>query len=74
MSTSPGLRCPEHASIMVQAGATSVIALDGGGSSMMYIKGQGNQIRPSDGSERVVGNFLGAYALGSGPSPHCPTQ
>lgn len=47
---------------------------DGGGSSMMYVRGQGQVID----SSRLVANHLGILARGSGASPHCqerpPTQ
>ena len=43
---------------------------DGGGSSQMYVRGQGQIID----SGRQVNNHLGLYARGSGPSPMCPNH
>ncbi|MGV3625818.1 MAG: thrombospondin type 3 repeat-containing protein, partial [Archangium sp.] len=36
--------------------------LDGGGSSAMFVRGQGVVNRPSDGTERVVANHLAVFA------------
>jgi hypothetical protein len=43
---------------------------DGGGSSQMYVRGQGQVID----SGRQVNNHLGLFARGSGPSPMCPNH
>ena len=43
---------------------------DGGGSSQMYVKGQGQIVT----SGRLVANHLGIVANGAGPSPMCPNQ
>jgi hypothetical protein len=43
---------------------------DGGGSSQMYVRGQGQIID----SGRQVNNHLGLFARGSGPSPMCPNH
>lgn len=43
---------------------------DGGGSSQMYVKGQGQIVT----SGRLVANHLGIVANGTGPSPMCPNQ
>jgi hypothetical protein len=42
--------------------------LDGGGSTQMYVKGQGQIVT----SGRLVANHLGVMAKGSGASPMCP--
>lgn len=43
---------------------------DGGGSSQMYVKGQGQIVT----SGRLVANHLGIVATGSGASPMCPNK
>lgn len=43
---------------------------DGGGSSQMFVKGQGQIVT----SGRLVANHLGIIAAGSGPSPMCPNK
>ena len=40
----------------------------GGGSSQMYVKGQGQIVT----SGRLVANHLGIVATGKGASPMCP--
>ncbi len=42
--------------------------VDGGGSTQMYVQGQGQIIT----SGRLVANHLGVYASGTGASPQCP--
>jgi hypothetical protein len=66
-----GMTCDELAFVMALEGAYDAVALDGGGSSTMVVNGAVRN-RPSDGSERTVGNHLAFYASGSGPAPHCP--
>lgn len=44
--------------------------MDGGGSSQMYVRGQGQIVT----SGRLVNNHLGVRAKGSGPSPMCPNS
>ncbi len=61
-TASVGMTCTELASLMKGLGAYQAINLDGGGSTTMYLKGTGVVNRPSDGSERVVGNHLAVYA------------
>ncbi len=46
------------------------MAVDGGGSTQMYVEGQGQIID----SGRLVANHLGIFASGSGDSPQCPSQ
>ncbi len=43
---------------------------DGGGSSQLYVAGQGQLVT----SGRLVANHLGVFAEGSGPSPQCPSK
>lgn len=43
---------------------------DGGGSSQMFVRGQGQIVT----SGRLVANHLGIIATGSGPSPMCPNK
>jgi uncharacterized protein (TIGR03382 family) len=59
---SAGMTCTELASLMKGLGAYKAINLDGGGSTTMYIRGSGVVNKPSDGTERVVGNHLGLFA------------
>ncbi len=57
---SKGASLPELADIMLNLGSHRAINLDGGGSTAMYIRGEGGLInKPSDGNERVVANHLG---------------
>jgi hypothetical protein len=66
-SISAGMTCTELAALMKSFGADDAFNLDGGGSSTMYLRGTGVVNKPSDGTERVVGNHLAIYApkLGS---------
>lgn len=66
-SVSAGMTCTELAALMKSFGADDSFNLDGGGSSTMYLRGTGIVNKPSDGTERVVGNHLAIYAprLGS---------
>lgn len=43
---------------------------DGGGSSQLYVAGQGQLVT----SGRLVANHLGVYATGSGDAPMCPSR
>ncbi len=61
-SLSVGMRCDEEATLMKGLGAWTALNLDGGGSSTMYLSGQGVVNSPSDGVERTVGNHLAVYA------------
>ena len=59
-SVSAGATTRELGGLMAELGAWRAINLDGGGSTTMYIAGEGGVVnRPSDGSERVVANHLG---------------
>jgi hypothetical protein len=66
-SISAGMTCTELAALMKSFGADDAFNLDGGGSSTMYLRGTGVVNKPSDGTERVVGNHLAIFApkLGS---------
>ncbi|MEW5740357.1 MAG: phosphodiester glycosidase family protein [Myxococcota bacterium] len=57
-----GMTCGELATLLHGLGAYHAMNLDGGGSSTMYVQGQGVVNRPSDGSERTVGNHLAVFA------------
>ncbi len=61
-SLSVGMRCDEEAALMKELGAWDAINFDGGGSTTMYVAGQGVVNSPSDGNERTVGNHLALYA------------
>ncbi|TDA68694.1 MAG: copper amine oxidase [Clostridia bacterium] len=54
---SEGLILEELALLMVQLGARTAVALDGGGSTEMWVQGRVVN-RPSDGSERLLPNGL----------------
>jgi len=55
-----GLDGDELAALMLELGAWDAFNLDGGGSSELYVKGEGGvQNHPSDGRGRGVGNHLG---------------
>lgn len=58
---SRGMTLEELAAWMVSAGAVEAINLDGGGSSAVAANGVLIS-RPSDGSERAVGNGIGVFA------------
>lgn len=66
-----GMTCPELAALMAEFGAFDAVNMDGGGSSTMVVGGTVVN-RPSDGSQRTVGNHLGIQANGSGDAKHCP--
>jgi exopolysaccharide biosynthesis protein len=65
-SLSVGMRCDEEASLLKGLGVWDAINLDGGGSSTMYVAGQGVVNSPSDGTERTVANHLAVYAAKAG--------
>ena len=52
----------ELADFMLKLGCEEALNFDGGGSSTMYVAGQGVVNSPSDGVERTVGNHLAVYA------------
>ena len=55
-----GFTGPEMSEIFLREGVMNAINLDGGGSTTLYIKGEGGiQNKPSDGHQRVVVNQLG---------------
>ena len=70
-SRSIGMSCGEEAALMRGLGAYDAINLDGGGSSTMWIRGQGVVNVPSDGAPRTVSNHLGFQASGSGIPTAC---
>lgn len=63
---SVGMTCGELATLMQGLGAYNAANLDGGGSSSMYVAGQGTVNRPSDGTPRVVANHLAVFAPATG--------
>lgn len=63
---SVGMTCGELATLIKGLGAFHAANLDGGGSSSMYIAGQGTVNRPSDGTPRVVANHLAVFAPSTG--------
>lgn len=61
---SVGMTLFELGALMADVGAWQAINLDGGGSSALYVNGEGGIINsPSDGAERVVANHLGVAVL-----------
>ncbi len=70
-SVSIGMTCAEEAALLRELGAYDALNLDGGGSSTMYIRGDGVVNAPSDGSSRVVANHLAIQATGSGQPGSC---
>lgn len=64
-STSAGMYGSELAKLMEDLGAHNAFNLDGGGSSQMWLRGDGTLNRPSGGSARGVVNHWGIFA-GSG--------
>lgn len=60
-----GVTTKQLASIMKEAGATTALNLDGGGSSAIYVKELGVMNKTSDGRERAVSN--GFYAINTAP-------
>lgn len=70
-STSVGMRCTELAALLAELGAHQAINLDGGGSSTMWMRGEGVLNSPSDGGQRVTANHLGLFASGTGEPGSC---
>ena len=70
-TVSVGMTCPELGTLMAELGAWSAINLDGGGSTTMWVGGEGVVNSPSDGAQRVVANHLGIMATGAGDPGSC---
>lgn len=70
-SDSDGMTCDALAALMLDLGAWTALNLDGGGSSALWVEGEGAVNEPSDGSERVVANHLAVLASGSGAPESC---
>ncbi|MDP2342381.1 MAG: phosphodiester glycosidase family protein [Deltaproteobacteria bacterium] len=66
-----GMTCNETAALLAEHGAFDAVNFDGGGSSTMVVGGAVKN-RPSDGSQRTVGNHLAILQSGGGSSPLCP--
>lgn len=71
-SSSIGMTIDQLAQLMAGFGVDRAMNLDGGGSTTMWVNGRGVVNRPSDGSERVVGNSLGIFQFALGEQRHCP--
>ena len=67
-----GMTCPEVAEVLTGEGAFDATALDGGGSSTLWLKDGGVMNQPSDGHERTVANHLAIIADGVGWAHNCP--
>ncbi len=61
-SASVGMYGAELAALMADLGAYEAFNIDGGGSTAMWVDGQGYVNNPSDGSARSVGNHWGIFA------------
>lgn len=68
---SVGMNGAELAALMHELGAWTAFNLDGGGSSQMWLRGQGTVNAPSDGSPRAVANHWGVFAAGTGAPGSC---
>ncbi len=71
-STSVGMYGTELADLMHQLGAHTAFNLDGGGSSQMWVQGQGYVNTPSDGSPRSVPNSWAIFAGSAGGMDRLP--
>jgi len=69
MKYSIGQSLPQFANLFLQLGAIRAVNMDGGGSSLMWVKGEGIVNRPSDGHERAVSS---AFLVLPGPDPGDP--
>ena len=59
-ASSLGMTAEELADFLVGRGVSDAIELDGGGSSTLYVRGEGGVVNsPSDGVQRPVANHLG---------------
>lgn len=68
-ATSHGGTLTEMAELMIELGAVRAINLDGGGSTTMYVGGEGGVVnRPSRGWEREVINHIGVLAPAPPPA------
>ncbi len=70
--TTVGMYGTELADLMHQLGAHVAFNLDGGGSSQMWVQGQGTINSPSGGSPRSVPNSWGIFAGSAGGMPRVP--
>ena len=73
-ASSVGMYGVELAKMMKLLGAYTAFNLDGGGSSQMYVRGQGTINRPSDGSPRSVMNHWGVFAGSGNNLPALPSS
>lgn len=67
---SAGVVSKDLAAIMKNAGASTAMNFDGGGSSSLYVNILGVRNRPSDGSSRAVAN--GVFAVAPVPEDNMP--
>jgi hypothetical protein len=77
-SRASGLYGAELADLMHQLGAWQAFNLDGGGSTQLWLRGDGTLNNASGnnggGSLRGVANHIGVFASGSGRPAHCATE
>ena len=71
ISGSTGMTCDQLATLMGGLGAYNALNQDGGGSSTMWLRGQGVLNTPTDGGQRATANHLAVMAKGSGPPGQC---
>jgi hypothetical protein len=70
-SASIGMTCAEESALLIELGADIGMNLDGGGSSTLWLRGDGVVNVPSDGTPRSVSNHLAIFADGSGAPSAC---
>lgn len=71
-TSSVGMYGAELAKLMADLGAHTAFNLDGGGSSQMWVAGEGTINRPSDGTPRAVVNHWGVFAASNNGLPRQP--
>ncbi len=77
-SSASGLYGAELADLMGQLGAWQAFNIDGGGSSQLWVRGEGTVNNASGnnsgGGLRGVANHIGVFADGSGRPAHCESE
>ncbi len=71
-TASVGMYGAELAKLMADLGAYTAFNLDGGGSSQMWVAGDGTINQPSDGTPRSVVNHWGVFASAANGLPVVP--
>ena len=68
---SEGVTCSELGALMAGLGAYNALNWDGGGSTTLWLTGEGVVNDPSEGFQRIVSNHLGLFANGIGDPGSC---